>query len=94
MIRLMAATRSRYHSRVYFLFMSPRMRLLPLCTGRWICLHTFGTSAITCSVSSLMSFGWLVVNLTLISPASSATILSNSAKVIFSPPELGGVGVV
>ena len=30
---------------------------LPLCTGRWICLHTLGTCAITSSVSSLISFG-------------------------------------
>ena len=57
MIRLIAATRSRYHSRVYLRFISFRIRELPLCTGRWICLHTLGTCAITSSVSSLISFG-------------------------------------
>ena len=57
MIRLMAATRSRYHSRVYFLFINFRILLLPLWTGRWMCLQMFGCSAITRSVSSLMSFG-------------------------------------
>ena len=56
-ILLMAATLSKYHSLVYFRFINFRILSLPLCTGRWICLHTFGTSAITLSVSSLMSFG-------------------------------------
>ncbi len=56
--------RSRYHSRVYLRFISFKMRELPLCTGRWICLHTFGTRAITSSVSSLISFGWEVVKRT------------------------------
>ena len=33
-MRRMAAMRSRYHSRVYLRFMSLRILLLPLCTGR------------------------------------------------------------
>ena len=39
-IRRMAATRSKYHSRVYLRFINFRIRLLPLCTGKWICRHT------------------------------------------------------
>ena len=56
MMRRMAATRSIYHSRSYLRFISFRMRLLPLCTGRWMCLHTLGMSAMTWRVSSLDVF--------------------------------------
>ena len=64
MMRRMAATRSRYHSRVYLRFISFNMRELPLCTGRWICLQMLGTSAMACRVSSLMSLGCEVVKRT------------------------------
>ena len=85
MIRLIAATRSRYHSRVYLRFISFKMRELPLCTGRWICLHTFGTWAITSSVSSLISFGWEVAKRMRTPGAASATIRSSIGKVTTSP---------
>jgi tRNA-2-methylthio-N6-dimethylallyladenosine synthase len=55
------------------------------CTGRWICLHTFGTCAITSSVSSLISFGWEVVKRIRTPGAASATVRSNIGKVTTSP---------
>ena len=80
-----AATRSRYHSRVYLRFISFKILSLPLCTGRWICLHTLGISAITRSVSSLMSFGCDVVKRTRISGTSSATRRRRAGKrIVFS----------
>lgn len=36
MMRRIAATRSRYHSRVYLRFIAFSTELLPLCTGRWM----------------------------------------------------------
>ena len=85
MARRMAAMRSRYHSRVYLRFIALSTLLLPDCTGRWMCLHTFGTVAITSMISSVMSFGCDVVKRTRISGAASATILSRSVKPTTAP---------
>ena len=38
-IRFIAAILSKYHSLVYFLFMSLSIRELPDWTGKWICLQ-------------------------------------------------------
>ena len=84
-MRRIASTRSRYHSRVYLRFISFSMRLLPLCTGRWMWRHTLGISAITRSVSSLMSLGCDVVKRTLMPGAASATALSRSGKATVCP---------
>ena len=84
-MRRMAATRSIYHSRSYLRFISFRMRLLPLCTGRWMCLHTLGMSAMTWRVSSLMSLGCEVVKRIRTPGAASATVRSSIGKVIVSP---------
>ena len=80
MMRRIASTRPRYHSRVYLRFMRFSTLSLPLCTGRWMWRHTFGTSAITRSVSSLMSFGCDVVKRTLMSGTASATARSSCGK--------------
>ena len=70
-----------YHSRVYLRFISLRMRSEPLCTGRWMCLHTLSCEAMTRSVSSLMSFGWLVVKRTRMSGNVSATRARSCGKL-------------
>ena len=84
MLRI-ASMRSRYHSRVYLRFMALSITLLPLCTGRWMLLHTLGSSAITWSVSSLMSLGCEVVKRMRVWGAWRATVRNSCGNVTVSP---------
>ena len=59
--------------------------------GRWMCLHTLGTSAMTWSVSSLMSLGCEVVKRTRMSGTASATIRSSIGKVTVWPSFQNGM---
>ena len=84
-MRRMASMRSRYHSRVYLRFMALSIMLLPLCTGRWMLLHTLGSSAMTCRVSSLMSLGCDVVKRMRVCGVCCATRRSSWGNVVSSP---------
>ena len=83
--RRMAATRSRYHSRVYLRFMALSTELLPDCTGRWMCLQMLGRDAMALITSSLRSLGCEVVKRTRMSGAASATAVSRAAKSVTVP---------
>ncbi len=82
---LIAAMRSRYHSRVYLRFIALSTAVLPLCTGRWIWLHIFGREAMARNVSSVMSLGCEVVKRTLIPGTASATFKSSAVKSVICP---------
>lgn len=57
MMRRMAATSPVIPTTVKVRFISFCDAAAPLCTGRCMCLHTLGTSAMTCKVSSLNVLG-------------------------------------
>ena len=84
-MRRIASMRSIYHSRVYLRFIDCSIRLLPLCTGRCMWRHTLGSSAITCSVSSLISLGCEVVKRMRALGARRATRRNSSGKFIVVP---------
>ncbi len=55
---------------------------LPLCTGRWMCLHMLGREAMAAMIASDMSLGCEVVKRTRMSGAASATAMRRSAKPV------------
>ena len=76
----MAATRSRYHSRVYLRFMRPSIDVAPDWAGRWIARQMLGIEAIVSSSRSLMSFGCDVAKRTRSSGETDATRRSSSGN--------------